>query len=162
MEETTSAESKFRSPPEICSLPVGWPWRHPALGEAGDRWGWAGPAPGAAPAPTQGACGCPSWNPKGPCTSAIMPCRIVKMQRGVAVPREPVPSLFLGGMNSGSSLICRHMHCGRCCQCTLFHIECALLKPSVRSFPARKIANIFCEMPLMKSSLSPWIGWMFL
>ena len=94
-----------------------------------------------------------------PCTSAIAPNRAVKVQRDSTVTPETCSPLFR------REAICVHIiitECGKCWKCSSFPVECALLKPSVKSLLACKIVGIFCECPLIKSSLSPWVGWSFL
>ena len=96
---------------------------------------------------------------QGPCTSAIAPNRVVKVQRDLTVTPETRSSLFRMGS------ICVHIviaECGKHWKCSSFPVECALLKSSVKSFLACKIVGIFCECPLIKSSRLPRVGRTFL
>lgn len=94
-----------------------------------------------------------------PCSSAIAPNRVVKVQRDSTVTPETRSPLFR------MEAICVPIaiaQCGKRWTSSLFPVECALLKPSVKSLLACKIVSIFCECPLIKSSLSPRVGWTFL
>ena len=94
-----------------------------------------------------------------PFTSAVTPNRVVKVQRDSPVTPETRSSLYW------MEAICVHIviaECGKHWKCSSFPVECALLKSSVKSLLACKIVGIFCECPLIKSSLSPRVGWMFL
>ena len=86
-----------------------------------------------------------------PCTSAVAPSIVIKVQRDLAVTAETSSPLFQDGDYLCSYLLLhKPAECGKCWKCALFPIEWALLKPSVKSLLACKIVGIFCEMPSHK------------
>ena len=115
MEETPSCRKQTLEVSRD-TLPVGWPQRLPALGEAGEHWGWARPAPGAAqradgcPAPGPGRQGrvplaIPSQTPKALAPQQLCLVKSLKCREAWLWPQSPPHLSFWEGGNWGSYLL---------------------------------------------------------
>ena len=95
-------------------------------------------------------------NTRGHYILTVVPCVVSWSTEGhVAVTTETSSPLYLGGRLFSLHIYnCTDLQCGQHCRSTSFPAECSLLKPSGKSLLACKIVNLFCEMPLMKPSLS--------